>query len=107
VSRASIRVFVIGLVLVAIGLLVSTVEPSVVGTALVVAGLLILAPTWFLIDRAARRSPGWTRAWNPGAARREWEAGLAVREPERPLDDAVGDARAGVSVDADADVPEP
>jgi len=78
-SRTHKSIAATGLGLLVVGLLLS-MGGFQVGTVLAVAGLIVIAPLWFLVNRTARRSPGWTRVWNPGAARRDYEAELAARD---------------------------
>jgi hypothetical protein len=74
--------FVIGLVLLAAGLVVSTAAPSAGGEILVIAGAALFAVLVLVATVAAHRSPGWTRVANPGAARREYLAEQAARKRE-------------------------
>jgi hypothetical protein len=63
----------IGLILLVVGMIIGGSAPSA-GTALAVAGLILLGSLAFVVNARARRTPGWTRVWNPGAARREYMA---------------------------------
>jgi drug/metabolite transporter (DMT)-like permease len=64
---------VAGLALVVAGMILVGPAPSV-GTALAVVGLTLLGSLAFVVNARARRTRGWTRVWNPGAARREYKA---------------------------------
>jgi hypothetical protein len=79
-SRGIRRIGVAGLVLVAAGMIIAGFAPAA-GTALAVIGLILLGSLAFVVDARARRARGWTRAWNPGAARREYLAEQARRGP--------------------------
>ena len=77
---------VIGLILLVVGLIIAGSVPST-GTALVVIGLSLLGGIALVVYARARRTRGWTRVWNPGAARREYKAEQArdrhARVPRR------------------------
>jgi hypothetical protein len=77
---------VVGLILLVVGLIIAGSVPSV-GTALAVIGLILLGSIAFVVNARARRTRGWARVWNPGAARREYKAEQARdrhdREPGR------------------------
>jgi hypothetical protein len=64
---------VAGLVLVVAGMLIAGSAPPV-GTAMACIGLILLGSLAFAVNARARRTHGWTRVWNPGAARREYLA---------------------------------
>lgn len=76
-SRFIVWVFIAGLAMLLIGLITAA---SPVGAALVIVGCMLLAALPFAIHAKARRSHGWTRVWNPGAARREAAAEREARE---------------------------
>ncbi len=75
-SRVIAWAFVVGLAMLAVGLINAT---SPWGVALVLVGCLLLAALPFAIHAKARRSHGWTRYVNPGAARREAAAEREAR----------------------------
>jgi hypothetical protein len=79
VSRTIKWVSGIALGLLAVGLLLLAVAPGL-GGALVIVALITLGGVAFAVNAMARRSPGWTRVVNPGAARREYLAEVAARE---------------------------
>lgn len=81
-TRAIAWAFVIGLVLFLGGLVVATLAPDAGGELLVIAGAIVFAVLLIAVTVAAHRSSGWTRAWNPGAARREQRAEEAARQRE-------------------------
>jgi hypothetical protein len=81
---------VAGLVLLVVGLIIAGSVPSA-GTALVVIGLILLGAIAFVVNARARRARGWTRVWNPGAARREYKAEQARDRHDRELGRTDGD----------------
>jgi hypothetical protein len=81
---------VAGLVLLVVGLIIAGSVPSA-GTALVVIGLILLGTIAFVVNARARRARGWTRVWNPGAARREYKAEQASDRHDRELGRTEGD----------------
>ena len=81
---------VVGLVLLVVGLIIAGSVPSV-GTALAVIGLILLGGIAFVVNARARRTRGWTRVWNPGAARREYKAERARDRHDRELGRTEGD----------------
>ncbi len=70
----------IAMALLAVGLLLYAVAPGSGGEALVIVALTALGCLAFAVNAMARRSPGWTRVVNPGAAHREYQAELAARK---------------------------
>ncbi len=93
-SRTFKGAFGIALGLLAVGLLLLAVAPGL-GGALALVALIALGCLVFVVNAMARRSPGWTRVVNPGAAHREAMAEFAARDhaPEpRPteVDDQEG-----------------
>ena len=70
----------IALALLAVGLLLYAVAPGAGGEALVIVALIVLGCLAFAVNAMARRSPGWTRVVNPGAAHREAMAEYAARK---------------------------
>jgi len=83
-----------GLVLVVVGMILVGSAPSV-GTALAVVGLILLGSLAFAVNARARRTRGWTRVWNPGAARREYLAEQARDRHDRELGRTEGDEQEG------------
>jgi hypothetical protein len=81
---------VAGLVLLVVGLIIAGSVPSA-GTALVVIGLILLCGVALVVYARARRTRGWTRVWNPGAARREYKAEQARDRHDRELGRTEGD----------------
>jgi hypothetical protein len=82
--------FAIAIILVVIGLTVSTMAPGGGGEIVAMVGFVILGVLVVAVYANAVRSRGWTRVVNPGAARREYRAeqaakqrGHAKDEPER------------------------
>jgi len=61
-----------GLVLVVAGMIFAGSAP-IAGTMAVI-GFILLGSLAFVVNARARRTRGWTRVWNPGAARREYKA---------------------------------
>jgi hypothetical protein len=87
--------FVVGLALLVVGLVIVTAMPSSGGEVLVILGCLVLGGVAIVVMRTARRSPGWTRVVNPGAARREARAEReAAERRERELGHTEGDDQA-------------
>ena len=90
------RAWVVVVGLLVVGLAIAVAGASLAGLALLLAGVLLLAVLVPFSQAKARRSPGWTRAWNPGAAHRDAEAeaqrdaikqrdlDVAASEPEEP-----------------------
>ncbi len=79
-SRTIKWAFGIAIALLAVGLLLAQVAPDSGGYLLVILAAITLGAPWFAVNAMARRSPGWTRVVNPGAARREYLAEVAARE---------------------------
>jgi len=79
-----------GLVLVVVGMILVGSAPSA-GTALAVVGLLLLGSLVFVVNARARRARGWTRVWNPGAARREYKAEQARKGHDGQVGPVEGD----------------
>jgi len=79
-----------GLVLVVVGMILVGSAPSA-GTAMVVVGLILLGSLTFVVSAKARRTRGWTRVWNPGAARREYEAEQARQGHDSDVKPTAGD----------------
>ena len=79
-----------GLVLLVVGLGLVGFAPSA-GTALAVAGLVLLGSLTFVVEAKARRARGWTRVWNPGAARREYKAEQARQGHDGQVGPVEGD----------------
>jgi hypothetical protein len=72
--------FGIAMGLLAVGLLLGAVAPGSGGYLLVIPAAIILGAILFAVYAMARRSPGWTRVVNPGAAHREAMAEFAARK---------------------------
>jgi len=86
------RAWVVVVALLVVGLAIAVAGASLAGLALLLAGVVLLAVLVPFSEAKARRSPGWTRAWNPGAAHREAEAKAerdAIRQ--RALEDAASE----------------
>lgn len=81
---------VVALILLVVGLIIAGSAPSV-GSALAVIGLILLSGIAFVVNARARRARGWTRVWNPGAARREYKAEQAGDRHDRELGRTEGD----------------
>jgi hypothetical protein len=81
---------VVALILLVVGLIIAGSVPSV-GSALAVIGLILLGGIAFVVNARARRARGWTRVWNPGAARREYKAEQASDRHDRELGRTEGD----------------
>jgi hypothetical protein len=77
-SRALKWAFGIGLTLLLVGLLVTIVAAGSGGEVLVVAGICVLGVLPIFSNAMSRRSPGWTRAYNPRGARQDLEAERAA-----------------------------
>jgi hypothetical protein len=84
----------VGLVLVVVGLILAGSVPSV-GGVMAVVGLILLGGLVFVVNARARRARGWTRVWNPGAARREYKAEQARRSHDAADGATQGDERNG------------
>jgi uncharacterized protein (DUF58 family) len=69
-SRVLIWGFVLGLVVLIVGLFVSATS-SVLGSVLVVVGAVGLAGVAVVANLMARRPPDWTAPCNPGGSRRK------------------------------------
>jgi hypothetical protein len=65
------RAFGVVVALLVVGLVVSVAGAPGAGIVLLLASALLLGVLAFFSQAQARRSPGWTRAYNPGAAYRE------------------------------------
>jgi hypothetical protein len=78
-SRVMASVFVVGLVMLTVGLITAT---SPVGVALILVGFALLAGVAVVVCAKALRTHGATWDVNPGAARREAAAERKARERE-------------------------
>ena len=94
--------FGIGVGLLAVGMLLGQVAPDAGGYLVVIPAAIMLGAIWFAANAMARRSRGWTRVVNPGAAHREYQAELAARKqaPEpgpKGVDDQANCPQSGVA----------
>jgi hypothetical protein len=78
-SRIMGAVLVVGLALMALGMVIGT---SQWGATLVVVGAVVLAGFYFVAMAKARHTKGYTWDVNPGAARREARREREARERE-------------------------
>jgi hypothetical protein len=85
-SRYLAWAFGIGLAVLLAGVLLSVVAAGSGGEYLMLAGLLVLGVLPILSNAMSRRSRGWTRAWNPRAARRDLRAEQAATAGAEPVD---------------------
>jgi hypothetical protein len=61
------------------GLIIALVGAPLAGLVFLLASVGLLSVLAFVSNANARRTRGWTRAWNPGAAYREDKAERATR----------------------------
>jgi hypothetical protein len=78
-SRVLAWSLLIGLTLLAGGLFASVVAPSFGAALLVLAAFIVLGGALIVALAMARQTPGWTRVWNPGAARRDYDDERAAK----------------------------
>jgi hypothetical protein len=74
VSRTLAWSFGIGVTLILVGGLLAVAATGSGGEILMLAGLLMVGVLPIFSNAMSRRSRGWTRAWNPRAARRDLRA---------------------------------
>lgn len=79
-SRTIKWTFGIAMGLLVVGLPLIVVAPGWGGEVAVIVALILLACLTVAANAMSRRSRGWTRVVNPGAARREYQAEVAARK---------------------------
>ncbi len=77
-SRTLAWAFGIGVALILVGGLLAVAATGSGGEILMLAGLLMVGVLPIFSNAMSRRSRGWTRAWNPRAARRDLRAEQAA-----------------------------